>query len=33
VTATAGYLAKLRDTSVEEMERLLVHNAARLFNW
>ena len=33
VTATARYLAKLRDTSVEDMERLLVANAARLFGW
>ena len=33
VTATARYLAELRDTSVEEMESLLVRNAARLFDW
>jgi len=33
VTATSRYLAKLRDTSVEEMEGLLVRNAARLFGW
>ena len=33
VTATARYLAKLRGTSVEEMEDLLVRNAARLFGW
>jgi TatD DNase family protein len=33
VTATARYLAKLRDTSAEEMETLLVRNAARLFGW
>ena len=33
VTATARYLAQLRGTSVEEMERLLVRNAARLFGW
>ena len=33
VTATARYLAKLRGTSVEEMESLLVRNAARLFGW
>ena len=33
VTATARYLAKLRDTSVEEMEDLLVNNSKRLFHW
>jgi TatD DNase family protein len=33
VTATARYLATLRGTSVEEMESLLVRNAARLFGW
>jgi Tat protein secretion system quality control protein TatD with DNase activity len=33
VRATSRYLAKLRDTSVEEMEDLLVRNAARLFGW
>jgi TatD DNase family protein len=33
VRSTSRYLAKLRDTSVEEMEDLLVRNAARLFGW
>ncbi len=33
VTATARYLARLRGVSVEEMETLLVRNAARLFGW
>jgi TatD DNase family protein len=33
VTATARYLATLRGASVEEMESLLVRNAARLFGW
>ena len=33
VTATARYLAELRGTSVEEMERLLVENSKRLFHW
>lgn len=33
VTATARYLADLRGISYDEMERLLVDNAARLFDW
>jgi TatD DNase family protein len=33
VTATARHLARLRGTSFEDMERLLVGNAARLFGW
>jgi TatD DNase family protein len=33
VTSTARYLAELRGTSVEEMESLLVRNAAHLFGW
>ena len=33
VTATARYLADLRGISYEDMEHLLVQNAARLFDW
>ena len=33
VTATARYLATLRGKTPDEMERLLVENAARLFGW
>jgi TatD DNase family protein len=33
VTATGRYLASLRGTTPDEMERLLVDNAARLFGW
>ncbi len=33
VTATAHHLAQLRGTSVEDMEKLLVGNAARLLGW
>ena len=33
VGATARFLAELRGTSPEEMERLLDANAARLFDW
>jgi TatD DNase family protein len=33
VTATARFLAELRDTTPEEMEQLLDANAARLFGW
>jgi TatD DNase family protein len=33
VAATVRYLAELRDTPIEEMERLLDANAARLFHW
>jgi TatD DNase family protein len=33
VPATVRFLAELRDTPVEEMERLLDANAARLFDW
>jgi TatD DNase family protein len=33
VTATGRHLARLRDVSYEEMEELLVRNAAQLFGW
>ena len=33
VTSTARYLADLRGISYEDMEHLLVQNAARLFDW
>ena len=33
VSATAAFLAELRGTSPQEMERLLDANAARLFDW